>query len=139
MNHFAEKACAAGWAGVILTIVLLMLFGCSMQQPCPAYVIDPQMGGTYDPNQAVCGVWYEWLGEYWWTTYDKREALDCWAGISSRQMYFEMDREFNFSVRAKDGYTYTFWSVITCQTWECEVPDTLYNITATRDKLRAPL
>ena len=97
------------------------------------------MGGTYDPNQAECGVWYEWLGDYWWSTYDKPEALDSWATISNRPMYFEMKQEFNFEVQAADGYTYTFWSMITCRTWPCVVPDTLYNITATRNKIQSPL
>lgn len=139
MNDFA-KACFIGLGtSVVLTIVLLSMWGCNVQRPCPAYVTNPHMGGTYDPNKIVCGEWYEWLGEYWYTTLDKREALDYWADISSRPMYFDASGEFNFSVRSKDGYIYTIWSMISCWQLPCEVPDTVYNITAVPNKKRAPI
>ena len=112
--------------------LLVLVSACTPLRECPAYVTDPVMGGDYDPNAIECAVWYEWLGDYWWATYDKREALDVWAEISSRPMNFNMSGEFSFTVKAKDGYSYSFWSMA-CGT------DTMYNITAYKEKIRAPL
>ncbi len=114
------------------TVLLLLLSSCTPLRKCPAYVTDPVMGGDYDPNAIECSVWYEWLGDYWWATYDKEEALDTWADISSRPMYFNMSSEFTFTVKAKDGYRYSFWSM-------AMGTDTVYNITASKQKTRAPI
>jgi len=46
-----------------------------------------------------------------WVTDSKSQALMKWYEISARQMEFEIDGEFRYSVTAKDGYKYHFWSM----------------------------
>lgn len=47
-----------------------------------------------------------------WSTNIKEDALEKWYEISARPMYFEIDGEFIYTVRAKDGYEYTFWNMV---------------------------
>jgi len=117
-------------------IFLILLTSCSLQymhrQRCPAYVDNFIPHGTYDPNHIECSVWYEWLDSFWWYTTDKTDALELWAEISKRPMYFNMTQEFRFSVKADDGYTYHFWSM-------AQARDTLYNITVQSTSLCVPI
>jgi hypothetical protein len=46
-----------------------------------------------------------------WVTDSKSQALMKWYEISARQMEFEIDGEFRYSVTASDGYKYHFWSM----------------------------
>lgn len=48
-----------------------------------------------------------------WVTTSKSQALMKWYEISARSMEFEIDGEFRYSVTAKDGYKYHFWSMYT--------------------------
>ena len=108
----------------------LLLISCGVSQPlCPAYIDNYVPAGTYDYNQPYeCGLWYEDRYGFWWVSDSKLDALDVWAEISARPMYFDMDQEFRFSVSAADGFEYSFWSM-----WMG--PDTYdYYITAARPR-----
>ena len=77
---------------------------------CPAYVQDPIPAGTYDYNAPYeCSRWYETRYAYVWSSDNKQDALNLWADISGRPMYFEMQGQFRYSVKASDGYTYVLW------------------------------
>ena len=123
----------------------LLLTGCAVMHPhaythCPAYADNVVPSGTYDPNAMECSTWYEWLDTYYWYTYDKSDALEMWATISKRPMYFEGLGLFNFSVRADDGNKYYFWNMEDCTfKYPCDVPDTLYHVSCTVRRERITL
>lgn len=93
---------------------LLLLGSCVFSKPaCPAYVIDPIQPGEYDYNGPYeCSKWYEHRYGWMWSSYSKNDALELWATISNRPMYFEQTGEFRFTVIADDGFTYNFFALI---------------------------
>lgn len=94
----------------------LLFGGCYLNSPklCPAYVDkDYIQYGKYNWNEPLaCSTWYEDPYGYMWSTDIKENALEKWYEISARPMYFEIDGEFIYTVRAKDGYEYTFWNMV---------------------------
>lgn len=125
-------------------LLSFFLTGCTVLYPhtyteCPAYATNVVPQYTYDPNTVECSTWYEWYDSYFWYTYDKGDALELWAEISKRPMYFEGLGIFRYSVRADDGNKYYFWNIPDYRWVECDVPDTLYNITVDVRTKRMPL
>lgn len=117
--------------------------GCYVHPPssyerCPAYAENFVPANTYDPNHVECSVWYEWYSGYFWSSYDKLEALDLWAKISKRPMYYEGLGIFRYSVKADDGFVYYFWNMEAGYYGDMKViGDTLYNISV--DRLQRPM
>lgn len=97
-----------------LAIATCLLSSCYIHRaPCPAYVdANYKEHGSYKYSDPLeCSTWYEDPYSYMWVTDSKSQALMKWYEISARQMEFEIDGEFRYSVTASDGYKYHFWSM----------------------------
>ncbi len=113
-----------------------MLSGCYLNRElCPAYVHDPVPAGTYNYNGPYeCSTWYESRYGWMWSTDLKDDALQLWANISGRPMYFELEGRFRYTVKAKDGFKYNFWRYKERDFWTESAPHWQYYISVQRPR-----